>query len=249
MIHKFHVNILRNAEHFQFVTDACAIFSKHRLEPEMLSSLYESFSGLQKEEETALAVEKDNAKIREKGGADLFRDKLHRKLFNHVKAILYDETDPLFDAAQRVMAVIKGAGNPTQLAENAESAVLTTLGNKLVSHRSDLEAIGAQQHVDKLVEANHRFMQLEKECRDIASERAVVNMPSVADVRKRADVVYRNIVNAFNSLASIRGEALYQALIADVNTLVAKYDNLLAQRKGKKDDKSATTADNQADNS
>ena len=116
MIHKIKVTNLRNAEHLQFVTDACAIFFKHRLEPETLSPLYESLSGLQKEEEAALAVEKSNAKIKEKGWADLFRDRLHRKLFNHVKAIVYDETDPLFDAAQRVMAVIKGVGNPTQLA-------------------------------------------------------------------------------------------------------------------------------------
>jgi hypothetical protein len=237
MINKFQINSLRNAEHLQFVTDACKLFLKHQLEQD-LTPLCTLLSGLQREEETAMAVELSNAKIREKGLAEHYRDKLHRKLFNHVKAILYDDDDPFFDAAQRVMAVIKGVGNPTRLAENAESAVLTTLGNKLAPYRADVETIGVQQHLDKLLEANRRFMQLETECRDIISERSAVNTPSMADVRKRADVAYRNIVNAFNSFAVIRGEAPYQALTADLNTLVERYDSLLAHRKGrKKEDK------------
>jgi hypothetical protein len=185
------------------------------------------------EEEKALSVERDNAKIKEKGVAERYRDKLHSKLFNSVKAILYDENDPFFDIAQRVMTVIKSVGNPRHLAENAESAMLTTLGNKLEPYRTDMETVGAQVHLDKLLEANNRFIQLETECRGIVSARSLANIPSVREVRLKIDVVYRSITDALNVFIKLNGEETYKSLIADINTLVDKYDALLAQRQGR----------------
>jgi hypothetical protein len=234
MIKKFQQAQLRNAEHFQFVTDADKIYLKHRAEAQILSNLYDEFSRTVREEKKAMAVERSNAKIKEKGVAGRYRDNLHSKLFNFVKAILYDENDPLFDTAQKVMAVIKSVGNPRHLAENAESAMLTTLGNKLEPYRTDLETIGAQGHLNKLLEANNRFIQLENECRDIASARALANVPSLRTVRLQIDTVYRGITDALNVFIELNGEESYKSLIADINTLTDKYDALLTQRKGRK---------------
>jgi hypothetical protein len=232
MINKFPMQNLRAAEHLQFNIAADAIFRKHQAESQRLSPFYDEYSRLVKLEESSMATETGNALIREKGVAEHYRDRLHSKLFNHVKAILYDEGDPLFDAAQRVMAVIKSVGNPSRLSENAESAVITTLGNRLESYRSDLEAIGAQPHVDKLLEANRRFIQLETECRDVAAARTLAAQPSTSAVRKQVDPVYRTIVDTINGVVRLQpDESAHRELIAELNTLTAKYDALLAQRK------------------
>jgi ElaB/YqjD/DUF883 family membrane-anchored ribosome-binding protein len=233
MIRRLRLIQLRNAEHFQFMTGANGIYSGHRAESQILSGLYDELDRLVPEEEKALAVERDNAKIKEKGVAERYRDKLHSKLFNSVKAILYDENDPFFDAAQRVMTVIKSVGNPRNMAENAESAMLTTLGNKLEPYRTDMETIGAQVHLDKLLEANTRFILLETECRDIVSARSLANVPSVKTIRQQIDTVYRNITDALNVFIKLNGEEPYKSLIADINTLVDKYEALLAQRQGR----------------
>jgi hypothetical protein len=233
MIKKFQQTQLRNAEHLQFVTDADKIYSKHNSESQLLSGFYDEFHRLGREEERAMAIENNNTKIKEKGIVERYRDKLHSKLFNSVKVILYDENDPLFDAAQRVMTVIKSVGNPRNLPENAESAMLTTLGNKLEPYRTDLDAIGAQIHLEKLSETNVRFIQLETECRDIVSARSQGNVPSMKTVRLQIDTVYRSITDALNVFIKLNGEERYGPLVADINTLADKYDALLALRKGR----------------
>ncbi len=235
MINKNNSNNLRNAEHFQFNSSACDIFVKYNIDPENLGPLYIDLANYMKAEELALAIEKGNEKIRGKNEMDSYRDKLHSKLFNYVKSILYDEKDPRFDTAQRVMKVIKEVGNPTRLAENAESAMLTTLGNKLEAHRSEVEAIGAQDAVDALMEANRQFIALEKECREITTTLQTVNSPSVSAIRKQIDTVYRSIVRAINGYADLPSKKeAYKDVVAEMNTLVAKYENLLSGRGGKK---------------
>ncbi|MDR1525736.1 MAG: DUF6261 family protein [Tannerella sp.] len=234
MIEKFQMMHLRNAEHMQFVTDADKVFGKHRAEDQILAPAYDEFSRLRLEEEAAMAIEPSNVKVKEKNVVEHYRDRLHSKLFNYVKSILYDEADPLFEPAQRVMKVIKETGNPTRLSENAESAMLTTLGNKLEPYRADLETIGALPHLEKLLETNRQFMQLESECRESAAAGKLVYTPSASAVRKQVDPVYHKIVDTLNVFIRLNGEENYKTLIADLNTLVDKYDALLTARKGRK---------------
>jgi hypothetical protein len=234
MIERFKTTHLRNAEHMQFTADADGIFGKHRAEEQVLAPVYKEFSTLRQKEETAMTVELSNGKVKEKNVADHYRDRLHSKLFNYVKSILYDETDPLFDTAQRIMKVIRETGNPTHLSENAESAMLTALGNKLEPYRADLETIGALPHLEKLLETNRQFMQLENECRELVASKKLGNSPSVSTIRKQVDPVYRRIVNTLNVFIGLNGEDNYKTLIADLNTLTDKYEALLSARKGRK---------------
>jgi hypothetical protein len=235
MISTLKLSALRNSEHFQFISSACGIFFLHGIDSENLGELYDILSECCNAEEIALAIERDNGKIGEKNATDSYRDKLHSKLFNYVKSITYDEKDPRFDAAQRVMKVLKETGNPTRLAENAESAMLTALGNRLEAHRSEVEAIGAQDTADALMEANRRFIALEKECREITARLQITKSPSMGEIRKQTDPVYRSIVKAIGGYAGIPSKKeAYKNIVAELNTLVEKYDQLIAGRGGKK---------------
>ena len=230
MISKFVFSNLRNAEHFQFVSSAYEIFVRYGIDRPNLDPLYEEVRECLSDAEVAIAAEKKNAKVREKNEMDRYRDKLHSKLFNYVKFITYDEKDARFDDAQILMRVLKEAGNPTRLAENAESAMITALGNRLEPYRKQMEAIGAQQILDDLMEANRLFIALEIECRGVTAAK----VPSMSVIRKRTDAVYRSIIDVINSYTRIpakRGEC--SDMITDMNVLVAKYDQLLMTRKTK----------------
>jgi hypothetical protein len=210
----------------------CEIFDKYKVDLANLGALYDELRECVRDEETVLAVEKNNVKVREKNDADRFRDRLHSKLFNYVKSITYDETDPRFDDAQEVMRVLKAVGNPTRLAENVESGVIITLGNRLEPLKSRMEAINALPMLEALLEANNRFIALEMECREFTAAQKFNKGPSMGEIRKRADSVYRTIINVidgYSQLATKRDEV--GEMITEINVLVAKYDNLLMARK------------------
>ena len=234
MIEKLKLENLYNIEHLQFMTDAAGLFRKYGLETAELSPQYEELYRLVGQEEVSMAVEKANEAIKAKNSADAYRDKLHSKLFNHLRSILCDTEDPRYDAAQRVMKVVRDAGNPTQLSESAESAALSTLGRKLEPHRDDLAVAGAQEHVDRLLEANRRFMELESECRRLESVKKLADTPSMTTARKQTDATYRLLVNAFNTFASLRNGEVYKELFTEMNILVNKYDRMLSQHKSAK---------------
>ena len=232
MITKLHINILRNAEFFQYMQSALVIFDKYGIDSENLNPLYENLRQCLRDAEIALAYEKKNEKVREKNEADRYRDRLHSKLFNHVKTILYDERDSRYDDAQTVMRVLKEVGNPTQMAENAESALLTTLGNRLEPYAVQIGAIGAKQMLEALMDENKRFIALEIECRTITAEQAMTKPPAMGTVRKYANEVYRMIVDAINGYANLMTKKeQYRDIVAEINVLAAKYDHLLAVRK------------------
>ena len=233
MIPKLQMTALHNAEHFQFISSACELFDRFKVDTDNLDTLYGELKTFLKTAEEALALEKKNVKVREKNDMDRYRDRLHSKLFNQLKAILYDEKDERFDDAQVVMRVVKEAGNPTRLAENAESAMLTTLGNKLEPYRNRLEAISAQPIVDDLLAANRQFIVLEQECRELlAARKAGATPPSMSAVRKQIDPLYRTIINAINGSYGIpsKKEACSD-LVIEMTVLVEKYDALLMARK------------------
>jgi len=110
MIHKFAIQNLRNAEHYQYMISAYGIFVKFDVDRENLGIFYDTLSEHLKTAETALSIEKNNEKVRGKNEMDHYRDRLHSKLFNHLKSILYDEKDARFDNAQQVMRVVKEVG-------------------------------------------------------------------------------------------------------------------------------------------
>ena len=199
MITKLDVNNLRNAEYYQFMQSALAIFDKYGIDRANLEPLYEEMRHHLHEAELALAYEKQNEKVRLKNDANRYRNRLHSKLFNYIKSILYDERDGRFDSAQIIMRVLREVGNPTRLDENAESEVFTTLSSRLAPFHNHLYAIGAHQIMESINEANRVFIALEVECQKVVTENNLSKPHSLCAVRKQLDLEYRIILNAINS--------------------------------------------------
>jgi len=238
MIRKFPFQALGNSEISQFMHSAHAIFDQYGIDRKHLQPLYLEMAIHVKALEFAISVEKNNEKILEKNVMDGYRDRLHSRLFNHVKSILYDECDPQFDDAQAVMRVLKDAGNPAQMSENAQSVMLSMLGKRLSLYGAQLESIGAAAIVASLMEANREFIRLENECRQFAAVHKIIAIPSATTIRKELSRVYRSIADAINGYARtpLKMEE-YREMVAKMNVLTARYDELLALRKASTESK------------
>jgi len=203
------------------------IFDKYAIDSINLTPLYEEFRHFMCDAKIAFAYEKNIEELRKKNEADLYRDKLHSKLFNYLKSILYDENDSRFDDAQIVMRVLKGVGNPTRLTEKEKSVMLNTLGNQLGGCVTQLYAIGAKQIVESLMEANQQFIDLEKKFRKTNDDKNLSKMPLMGAVRKQVNKVYRIIVDAINGYAEVMYLKYdYHEMTNEMNKLSAKYDML-----------------------
>ena len=223
---------LHNAEFFQFIETVCALFLKYNIDAERLQPLYDGLVSLTKQMELSLIAEKRNEKIREKNEMDRRRDRLHSRLFNYLKYIMYDETDVRYDDAQVIMNVLKMEGNPTKLSENKQSAVMTSIGNRLQTLVDKLEAIGAKEMVDEMMNANNQFIILEREAVEITKEQKIENVPSATSVKKQADELYKTIVGAFNAYAKMpHKKEKYEEMIVELNVVIGKYSALIAARK------------------
>ena len=235
MINKYAFVNLRNPEYLQFMNSARDILAKYGDIVELLGflCLYETLCENLNIAEHALLAEKRSEKVRQKNEADRYRDKLHRKMFNYLKSILYDEKDARFDNAQDVMNIVKEAGNPTRLPENAQSAVMTALAKKLEPVRDKLQDIGALAMVDEMIEANKQFIILEAELRETISAQKLDGTPaSMAAVRKQIDPVYRSIVAAINGFVNVPSKRdNCKELVVEMNVLIARYEAMLAARK------------------
>ena len=239
MVQKFLIYNLRNPEYYQFVSSSFNIFGKYAVVHDSLRSLHEELEQQLTNAEAAILTERGHELVRQKNEMDRRRDRLHSKLFNYLKSILYDDQDVRFDDAQVIMRVVKEVGNPNNLAENAQSALLIALGNKLEPLHEPLRAIEADPIVDDLMEANRQFIELEKECRLMFAQKKLgTTPPSMSAVRKQTDPIYRAIVNAINANYAIPSKKEeYKNLVAEMNVLVKKYDDLLAARKREKKEK------------
>jgi len=245
MIQKIQFSNLRNAEYFQFMSSAHDVFVKLGVEDESFACLRDEMGRLLAVAETAMIAERRNTKVAEKNEADRRRDRLHSKLFNYLKYILYDERDPRFDDAQTVMEVVKAAGNPTRMAENAQSAMMTALGNRLEPLAAQLEAIGAAATVAEMMEANRNFIAVEADLREMLAAQKLDDTPaSMSAARRQIDPVYRAIVNTVNAYCGIpsRRDA-YRELVAEMNVLAARYDALLAARRRTRNETATATAE------
>ena len=232
MIYKFSFSNLRNAEYNQYMKSVHDIFVRLNADRGAFGSLIDLLDAQLKIAETAMSAERRSEKVREKNDMDRYRDRLHSKLFNHLKTILYDEYDARFDDAQAVMKVVKEAGNPTQLSENRQTAMMTLLGNRLEPLRDKLQSIGALEIVDEMLEANRQFIILEEQARDVIATHKLENAPSAGSVRKEAENVYRNIVDAINAFAKMpHKKEKYKEVTNDTNVIVERYNQMIAARK------------------
>ena len=225
---------LRNSEYFQYMTDLHGIIIRYSFIGDVLTFLIVEVKRLLGIAEVALLAERRNELVRQKNDADRRRDTLHSRLFNYLKYIIGDDNDPRFDDAQNIMRILKEAGNPTKLSENAQSAMMTAIATKMEPHSATLTAIGAKDIVDAMNDANTQFIAINDELRSmIAAKKLDPEQVSMTAIRKDIDRHYIAVMGMLNGYAIAKRDESTE-MLTEINVLIARFDALLAARRRNK---------------
>lgn len=220
---------LRHREHLQFIKKTLKALLLH--DPVMLNldMLVTDLTSLVKEEESAMSVEQGSQLTAQRDAADMRRNKTHSALYCQTKTFINIEEDAETSAAgQRVMRIIRQVGNPWKVSDQAKTSLITELINELKPYADDIEKMGAKWLVDKLADANNRFMELDDRYRKEKTDRPSGN---VAAVRLKITPVYNAIIGAINADAARYRDGRFDVLAAELNTIIREFNTLLAQRK------------------
>jgi hypothetical protein len=236
---------LRHREHLQFIRKSLNAVIAHdpvTLNLDMLSS---QLAVLVQEEETAMSVETGSTLTGLREASDLRRNRSHSALFNYTKTFTYNDDDAkACGAAQRIMRIIRQVGNPWNVSDQAKTSLITELINELKPYAADIEGIGAKWLVDKLAAANLRYTELDERYHKEKSNRPSGN---VSAVRQKITPVYNSIIGAINADAVRYPDGRFNALAAELNTIIKEFNALMAQRKAQSNSEDKEANGPQAD--
>ena len=106
---------------------------------------------------------------------------------------------------------------------------MTGGGSSSLAYTADVTLLGLAPWLDKLKQDNDNFKAIFNARQ---SDRSMVElMKEVKDTRRKADAIFRNIINLLNFLVMTNGITAYESLIADINVTIKDWNDTLARRK------------------
>jgi hypothetical protein len=225
---------LRNDEFFQFFTRFRDMVREATSAALRIETLYASFLTLYGQMDEALKKIMKSEHTARIAAADHERDTVFRGMANAVKS-----AGGHFDAAKRAAAgrlkiVFDTYGNLAAKADDEEtSAIGNLLRELLTNHAADCEALGLTEWITELDRLNRAVEALMRERFDEVTERTDLVM---RDIRLQIGEVWYSLADRIDALHIVEGDtacAPWTSLIADLNAVIERTENIVAQRKGR----------------
>ena len=230
---------MRNDEHFQFMTViACAIVEFGGAENLRIGTYYDRFeSDVQLEDVTLKKIPKSSI-TQLIQTADQYRDEIFRGIVSIVDAHLNHFEVALREPARKVKIVLNTYGNVARKPLNEETSAIYNLLTDLNSDKylPDAKTTGLEDWMAALATANTALNDLMTER---FHESAAKTEAVLKEVRLKVDAGYRDIVHLVEAFSMVYGEeegAPFIPFIRYVNTIVDKYNNIIAARYGRNND-------------
>lgn len=232
-IKKLDAKSLRNNEHFQFSTDFKALVMKHDPEKLKVKPLFEDYCKAYDDEDEAMLVVRKSAVSEDIVNADTRRDNDFRGFADAVKATTKHFNPQVVTAATKVKILLDTTGNVAPMANDQETSKIYNLIQELRSpaYSSEIALMKLEDWVSRLEESNQAFETLSRQRVEEVSQRTLLK---VKETRIVVDEQYKSIIARIEAYLTIGEDILvYDAFIAELNTLIDNYRNLLAQRQGR----------------
>jgi hypothetical protein len=241
IIVRFSYENLRNEAHVECHESVDNVLVKH--DPALLgiapqydeykSKLGVEFSVLDaifKSEHTAALEEQDHK-----------RDRLFRGFGDAVKSSLNHFAPAKQDAARKVQAILEHYGNIAAKPLDQETAALDDLLRELATpnHAALLATLNLEDWPVELNTENQAFKTLMQERYAETAQRPTTRMKSA---RAAVDKTFREMIDRIEALVMVNGAASYEAFIRELNAVLERYKNMLAQRQGRAKKSSAPTS-------
>jgi hypothetical protein len=238
---KINLANLRNEEHFQLQTEFKDLITQFDPKTLNIETDYTAYLPLYKQEEEALLVVRQSANTEKLIEADIERDDIFRGLSDAVKSSLNHFNPDKCAAGMRLQILLDRYGNVARKPYNEETAAIYKLVVEIQGeYATEAETIALTDWVTELNIKNLAFDALMK---SRFAEDATKTELRMKQVRTDVDTAFRSIANRLDALMLVNGAKGYEAFVREFNSRVEKYNNTLAQRKGRnaKDDKETGT--------
>jgi hypothetical protein len=162
------------------------------------------------------------------------RDAIFIGIKDVIKSMLRHFDANVRAAAQRIKIVIDTYNNPDPLIDlpyDAETVAINNFLQELDSnYAADMLLTGLQAWIEELRARNNAFEELTREYNE---QQAGKPSFSLKDARADTDKAYKDIIAAINGLLILDDESSYEPFVAELNTLIKHYNDLIAQHQGR----------------
>jgi hypothetical protein len=233
IIIRFSYEHLRNEEHVEFHTTVNELFIS--ADPTVLgiAPLYAVYQPLLEEEKEALDVILKSKFTPEIDDQDHKRDSLYRGFADNVKSNLHHFNLTRRAAAERVESILEHYGNIANKSLDGETAAIEDLYRELTKDGNiqDVIALDLGDWLEELIQASRWLDQLMLARYKEAALRPNVHMRRI---RTEVDKVFRSILDLLEALVRVNGTDKNKAFIADLNVVMERYKDILAQEAGRR---------------
>lgn len=230
-IAKINANNLRNDGHFQFYTEFRTLVERCGADKLKIASQYESFVTQYNDEDVVLKRINKSAYTAEIHEADKYRDEIWRGMADANKSAMNHYSQEVRLAAGRLKIVFDTYGNVARKPLDEEtSAIYNILQDLRGKYADDAATVGINGWMDELENANGNLSRLMLGRYDETAGKTDLVM---RHVRQKVDDAYHIIIERLNAAIIIEGGENYSEFVSTLNAVVKRYDDLIAQRKGK----------------
>ena len=238
---RFRVEGLRNEEWFQFYTELKALVEQFGASALDIDALFQVFVSLYADADEALEIIRKSATTKQIEEADAVRDQMYRGFVDAIKSALNHFWVPKREAAERVQIVIDHYGNIARKPYDDETASLFNFIQEMNgTYAADINTLGVKEWIDKMNSDNQTFQGLMDNRYTEGAGKTYLRMK---DVREKTDRCYRDMIERLDALMLINGDTQYAPFVNELNTRVERFDNMLAQRKGRSQAKKKSAED------
>jgi hypothetical protein len=232
LIVRINFNDLRNETHVELHESIAPVFVKYPPAQLGIEPQYAEYRPLLDTEINTLDIVRKSERTSEIEDQDHKRDSILRGFADGVKSNLHHFDPAKQEAARKVEVILEHYGNIAAKTLDQETAAIDDLLRELGTseHSALIAALGLGDWLVELNTENERFKALMQERYEEAAQRPTTRMKTA---RTAVDKAWRAIVDRIEALALVNGVADYEAFVRELNAILERYKNLLAQHQGR----------------
>jgi hypothetical protein len=228
---KLDLRTLRNDEHFQFHTEFRDLINQTTSAALNITAQFTAYQSLFAQEDEALKKIMKSALTEDIEEADRRRDRIFRGIIDANKSALKHFNAGTQAAAKRLKVLFDTYGNVAAKPINEETSAIHNLLQELNgNYAADAATTGITDWATELETANNALDSLVKNRYDESAQRTTLVMK---ETRTQTDAACRIITDRIDALMLIEGTPVYSGFITQINVIIEKYRNILAQREGR----------------
>jgi hypothetical protein len=223
---------LQNAEHFGLMNEVDELVQLYTPVALDIDKEYQEFKQSFITEDLSFKIVRKSAVTKDIREADTNRISVFSGFIAQVKGQKNHFDKAVSSAAYRVTVLTDTYGNLARETLDKKTADIINLIQELKGRYGyDIQLLGLTDWVNELEIRNQEFSSLMTQRFNEESEKSTYT--SFRTSRNDTDVKYRAMIKRINAGIIVNGPEKYESFVNDINVRIERYNNAIAQRKGR----------------